>query len=72
MPKTTKAKKELEKALGTKVEVPMTDETKFRHIETGVETIESLIKKIKKPADKNSLKEIKSSIKLLNKKLKLM
>ena len=70
-----KAKKELEKELGCKIEeVPIDnpDDVKFAHIETGAETIKDLIKHIKKPADKNSMKEIKASLKLLQKKVKLM
>lgn len=70
-----KAKKELEKELGCPIEeVPCysDDDYKFAHIETGLTEIKELVKNIKKPADKNSLKEIKESIKLLEKKIKLM
>lgn len=78
MPKQTphnKVKKEIEEELGCKIkEIPTNDPIgdKYSHIETGVDTIKALLKVIKKPADKNSLKEIKESLKLLGKKVKLM
>lgn len=47
-------------------------EEKFEHIESGIKVIKAISIAIKKPADKNSIKEIKESIKVLEKKLKML
>ena len=48
------------------------EDEKFELIDSGVKLIKSFIKDIKKPADKNSLLEIKEGTALLEKKFKLM
>lgn len=45
---------------------------KFEHIETGNELINKIVKEIKKPADKDSLKKIKESLAILKKKTKML
>lgn len=49
-----------------------TNVLKFDHIESGNELIANIVKHIKKPADKNSLKQIKDSLSVLKKKTKML
>lgn len=50
----------------------MEEDTRFELIESGSGLISEMLKAIKKPANKESKEKIQESVKLLNKKLKLL
>ena len=50
----------------------MEEDTRFELIESGSTLIRDVLKAIKKPANKESKEKIEESVKLLNKKLKLL
>lgn len=50
----------------------MEEDARFELIESGSTLIEDMLKAIKKPANKESKEKIQESVKLLNKKLKLL
>ena len=50
----------------------MEEDTRFELIESGSTLIKDVLKAIKKPANKESKEKIEESVKLLNKKLKLL
>lgn len=50
----------------------MEEDTRFELIESGSTLIKEVLKAIKKPANKESKEKIEESVKLLNKKLKLL
>lgn len=45
---------------------------RLAHVEEGINMIETILKYIKKPADKASLNELKESLKVLKKKFKML
>lgn len=49
-----------------------TNVLKFDHIESGTDLINTIVKTIKKPADKDSIKKIKESLAILKKKTKML
>ena len=50
----------------------MEEDTRFELIESGSKLISNMLKDIKKPASKESKEKIQESVKLLNKKFKLL
>ena len=50
----------------------MEEDTRFELIESGSRTIKTILKAIRKPANKESKEKIQESVKLLDKKLKLL